>query len=203
MALRHWLLAQAAATVTTAALMANYNAIPLHNTDAKHFDAIIVLGTPTLDDGTPSPEQRERVEEGVREFKAGLSHELIMTGGPAHNQFVEAEAMKKLAVSEGVPAEDIIVEGKAQDTIQNIFYSEQILEAHHWHVVEVVSSPSHLPRASLILAHAKDLKWSTHAAKWPPECSQDKIDTTIAREATYCWTLTHSGFKHSDYLPGS
>lgn len=40
-----------------------------------------------------------------------------MTGGAAHNDFVEGEAMKKLAVSEGVPADDVIVEG---DTIQNI-----------------------------------------------------------------------------------
>jgi uncharacterized SAM-binding protein YcdF (DUF218 family) len=199
---RDLLLLQAAA-VGAAALMSNYHAIPLHNTDAKHFDAIIVLGTPTLDDGTPSPEQRERVDEGVREFKAGVSHELIMTGGAAHNSFAEGEAMKKLAVSEGVPAEDVIVEGQAQDTIQNIYYSDQILEAHHWHTVEVVSSPSHLPRAALILSHWKDLKWSTHAAKWPPQYSHEQIDKTFLREATYCWTLTHDGFKHSEYLPGS
>jgi uncharacterized SAM-binding protein YcdF (DUF218 family) len=203
MTLRVWFAAQAAATVTAAALLANYHAVPLNNTDAKHFDAILVLGTPTLDDGTPSPEQRERVEEGVREFKAGVAHELIMTGGAAHNQFIEGESMKKLAVSEGVPADDIIVEGKAQDTIQNIYYSDQILEAHHWHTLEVVSSPSHLPRAALILAHWKGLQWSTHAAKWPAEYSPDKIDATFLREATYCWSLTHGGFKHSEYLPGS
>jgi len=202
--LRLWFLMQAAAAaVTTSALMANYHAIPLSNTDSKHFDAIIVLGTPTQDDGTPSPEQRERVEEGVREFKAGVAQELIMTGGAAHNSFVEGESMKKLAGSEGVPAENVIVEGKAQDTIQNIYYSDQVLETHHWHTVEVVSSPSHLPRAALILAHWKGLNWTTHAAKWPPEYSQEKIEVTFTREATYCWTLTHDGFKRSDFLPGT
>jgi vancomycin permeability regulator SanA len=128
---------------------------------------------------------------------------LIMTGGPAHNQFVEGEAMKVLAVSEGVPAEDVIVERKAQDTIQNIYYSDQILEAHHWHAVEVVSSPSHLPRAALILAHWKDLTWSTHAARWPPGYTPTRIDGIVAREATMCWMLTHGGLRHSEYLPGS
>lgn len=201
-ALRFWLTMQVA-TATTAALMANYHAIPLSNTHAKHFDAIIVLGTPTRDDGTPSPEQRERTEEGVREFKAGVAPVLIMTGGAAHNTFVEGEAMKKLAVTEGVPAEDVIVEGQAKDTIQNIYYSDQILAAHHWHTVEVVSSPSHLPRAALILSHWKDLRWSTHASHWPPEYPQAAIDAMFTHEATYCWTLTHTGFKHNEYLPGS
>jgi uncharacterized SAM-binding protein YcdF (DUF218 family) len=196
------LLAQVAG-VTAAALMANYNAIPLSNTDVKHFDAIIVLGTPALDDGSPSPEQRERVEESVREFKAGVAGELIMTGGAAHNHFVEGDVMKGLAVVEGVPADDVIVEGQAQDTIQNIYYSDRILEAHHWHSVEVVSSPSHLPRAALILSHWNGLKWSMHRAHWPPEYSQEKIEAIILREATGCWTLTHEGFKHNEYLPGS
>jgi uncharacterized SAM-binding protein YcdF (DUF218 family) len=202
MLLRHWLLLPAA-TITATALMANYHAIPLSNTTAKHFDAIIVLGTPTKDDGTPSPEQRERTEEGVREFKAGVAPVLIMTGGSAHNAFVEGEAMKKLAVTEGVPAEDVLVEGQARDTIQNIYYSDQILEAHHWHTVEVVSSPSHLPRAALILSHWTDLKWSTHASHWPPEYTQPIIDAMFTHEATYVWTLTHEGFKHNAYLPGS
>lgn len=55
MNLRFWLLAQIAG-ITTAVLIANYHSIPLNNTDARYFDAIIVLGTPTLDDGSPSPE---------------------------------------------------------------------------------------------------------------------------------------------------
>jgi hypothetical protein len=48
-----------------------YRTIPTRNTDLTHFDTIIVLGTPANPDGTPSPEQRERTLEGVREFKAG------------------------------------------------------------------------------------------------------------------------------------
>ena len=201
-ALRFWLALQAA-TVTAAVMLANFYAIPQSNTTQTHFDAILVLGTPTLDDGTPSPEQRERTEEAVREFKAGVAPVLIMTGGAAHNHFVEAEAMKRLALTEGVPAEDVFVEGQAQDTIQNLYYSDRILEAHHWHTVEVVSSPSHLPRAALILGHWKSLQWRTHPARWPPEYTQDRIDEIVAREAAYCWTLTHTGFRHSDFLPNS
>ena len=109
-----------------------YRSIPATNTNLTHFDTIIVLGTPARLDGTPSPEQRERTLEGIREFKAGIAPHLIFTGGPAHNQFVEAHTMATLALANGVPADAIIEEDQAQNTVQNIFYSQHIMAAHGW-----------------------------------------------------------------------
>ncbi len=60
--------------------------LPLSDTDATHFDTLIVLGYPAFPDGTPRPEMRERVLEGVREYRAGVAPRIIMTGGSAHNQ---------------------------------------------------------------------------------------------------------------------
>src|SRR5271154_866638 len=145
-----------------------YRSIPTTNTNLTHFDTIIVLGTPANLDGTPSPEQRERTLEGVREFKAGIAPHLIFTGAAAHNHFVEAHTMAALALAQGVPPEAIIEEGQARNTVQNIFYSERIMAAQGWTSAEVVSSPSHLPRTALILKHFS-IQWSTHPAPWPPE----------------------------------
>jgi uncharacterized SAM-binding protein YcdF (DUF218 family) len=117
-----------------------YEGIPTHNTGQTHFDTIIVLGTPAKPDGTPSPEQRERTLEGVREYQAGVAPNIIFTGGPAHNQFVEAHVMAVLAESQGVPPAAIFEEDHAQNTIQNIFYSQQIMNEHGWNNAEVVSS---------------------------------------------------------------
>lgn len=142
--------------------------LPLSNTQATHFDAIIVLGYPAKKDGTPRPETRERVLEGVREYRAGVAPRMILTGGPAHNHFVEADVMAALAESQGVPAEAIFEERQAKDTIQNAYYSVKIMQAHGWHSAEVVSSHSHLPRASLIFAHFP-IEWRMHASPWPPE----------------------------------
>ena len=142
--------------------------LPLSNTNATHFDTLIVLGYPAFPDGTPRPEQRERVLEGVREYRAGVAPRIIMTGGAAHNHLVEAHVMAALAEAQGVPANAVIEEGQAHDTIQNAYYSVQIMEAHGWHSAEVVSSPSHLRRASLIFAHFP-ITWRMHAAPWPPE----------------------------------
>lgn len=198
--MRLWGTAQIVAL--SAMVFANYFAIPGGNTKQVHFDTIIVLGTPTRDDGTPSAELRERVLEGVREYKAGVAPVMVMTGAAAHNKFVEAHAMKVLAVSEGVPADAVIEEGQAKDTIQNIYFSHAIMEKHGWHSAEVVSSPSHLPRTALILSHY-DFTWRTHAAHWPAEYDKEHIARLYGGEARGCWTLTHRGFPHNQWLPGS
>lgn len=177
-----------------------YRTIPTANTTLTHFDTIIVLGTPANLDGTPSPEQRERTLEGVREFKAGVAPHLILTGGAAHNQFVEAHVMATLAIANGVPPGAILEEGEAQNTIQNIFYCQQIMAVHHWTSTEVVSSPSHLPRAALILEHFP-LLWRTHAAQWPPEYSFWPRAVRYTREAEQCLRLRLFGFPKSRFLP--
>src|SRR5262245_5765193 len=76
-------------------------ALPRQNTTQAKFDTIIVLGTPSKADGTPSPEQRERVLEGVREWRAGIAPYLIMTGGAAHNKWTEAHSMAVYAQQQG------------------------------------------------------------------------------------------------------
>ena len=137
---------------------------PASNTSLG-FDAIIVLGSPADDDGNPTPEQLARVTEGVREYERGTAPRLILTGGPAHNRFVEAEVMARTAAAQGIPPSAIFIETKARDTVENACYSTQIMQAHGWHSAEVVSAASHLPRASLIFSETP-LKWEMHAA--PP-----------------------------------
>ena len=192
--------------VVGAMVVANYRAIPSANTRLKHFDTLIVLGTPCTAEGEPSFEQRERVLEGVREFRAGVAKHMIVTGGAAHNQFVEADCMKRLAVGRGVPADAVVEERQAQDTIQNIWFSRQIMDAHGWRSAEVVSSPSHLPRTALILEHYKGrdaFAWRTHAAQWPSEFTREQIVQHYAGEMKGCWRLTHRGFPKNRWLPGS
>jgi uncharacterized SAM-binding protein YcdF (DUF218 family) len=177
-----------------------YRNIPTANSSLTHFDSIIVLGTPANPDGTPSPEQRERTLEGVREFKAGVAPHLIFTGGPAHNQFVEAHTMATLALAQSVPPDAILEEGQAQNTVQNIFYSQRIMAAHGWTSAEVVSSPSHLPRTALILKHFS-MQWSTHPAPWPPEYTFLQRLAHYSVEAEYCLRLEIFGFPTIRFLP--
>ena len=143
---------------------------PRSNTHLTQFDAIVVLGTPADSDGNPSPAMLERVTEGVREYRRGVASHLIVTGAAAHNKFVEAEVMARVAEAQGVPSSAIFKEPHALDTIQNACYSARILKTHGWHSAEVISSPAHLPRAAMIFAHLASvypgqdsLEWRVHA----------------------------------------
>lgn len=185
----------------------NYKTLPTHNTTQTHFDTIVVLGTPSKSDGTPSPEQRERVLEGVREYKAGIAPHIIMTGGPAHNHFVEAHTMAQLAAAQGVPSSDILEEPQALNTIQNIYYSAQLMHQHNWSSAEVVSSPNHLGRTALILdtfnttQPSLSIDWHTHPAPWPHEYSLPRELLLDYGEAVRCLQLRIHGFPPSKFLP--
>ncbi len=138
---------------------------PVSNTSRSHFDAIIVLGTPADSEGNPTPRQLALVTESVREYERGVAPRLILTGGAAHNQFVEAKVMARVAQAQGVPASALVVEPEARDTIQNACYAARIAKEHNWHSAEVVTSASHLPRAGIIFSRIP-LEWRGHAV--PP-----------------------------------
>ncbi|HEY1901028.1 MAG TPA: YdcF family protein [Terracidiphilus sp.] len=148
---------------------------PASNTALTRFDAIIVLGTPADSDGNPKPNQLARVTEAVHEYDRGVAPRLILTGGAAHNRFVEAQVMARSAEAQGIPASAIVLEPQAMDTIENACYSTRMMKARGWRSAEVIGAPYQLPRAGLILnALAQDaaapnsmpLQWTTHAA--PP-----------------------------------
>lgn len=177
-----------------------YRSIGHGDTTRTHFDTLIVLGYPCEDDGHPSPEQRERVLEAVREYQRGVAPQIIMTGGAAHNRFVEAHAMKLLAVASGVPASAVVEEDRAMNTVENLYYSNEILAADGWHSAEVISSPSHLPRAALILGHYR-FDWRTHASRWPPKYSVPFIAAIYAHEIAACWQIRLRGFTPGTLFP--
>lgn len=147
---------------------------PTGNTSAPRFDAIIVLGAGVDRDGNPSPTLLARVTEGVHEYERGVAPRLIFTGGPAFGDhgYVEAAAMSRIAQSEGVPASSLVLEPHARNTIQNACFSVRIMQQHGWHSAEIVTSPSHLPRAGIIFS-ATPIEWQADAA--PPLAPQSAL----------------------------
>ncbi|MGA3101560.1 MAG: YdcF family protein [Terracidiphilus sp.] len=136
---------------------------PTANTTQNQFDVLIVLGSAADADGNPTPTELERVTEAVHEYERGVAPRMIITGGPAHNRFVEAEVMARVAEAQGIPAGAIVEERTARDTMENACDSLRIMRIHGWESAEVVSSASHLPRTGLILSRLP-LEWRTHAA---------------------------------------
>ncbi len=170
-----------------------WRALPLANTGRQRFDAILVLGSPCRDDGTPTPEQRERVLAGVRVWRAGRAPYMVVSGGPARNRWVEADSMARIARQQGVPAEAILEEPHALNTVENVAFTYAIMRARGWRSLDVVSSPSHLPRAGLILARFP-VAWRTDAAPWPKEFWPTTRWAHEAVEAEYSLRLRWFGF---------
>jgi uncharacterized SAM-binding protein YcdF (DUF218 family) len=124
-----------------------------------------------------------------------------MTGGAVQNKFVEAQVMMQFARTQGVPASAVFAEGESRNTIQNAYYSYQIMQAHDWTSALVVSSPTHLRRASLIFSHYP-LAWRMQVAPWPPDYSFWKRLWYWASEAGYTSFVRLFGFPNADqYLP--
>ncbi len=181
------------AAASLAAAWRYWRALPLANTAQVHFDAILVLGSPCRDDGSPTPEQRERTLAGVRAWRAGRAPYLVVSGGPARNRWVEADSMARIARQAGVPAGAVLEEPRALNTVENVGYTYALMRQHGWRSLDVVSSPSHLPRAGLILARFP-IAWRTEAAPWPPEYRLTTRWMHEATEAEYSLRLRWFGF---------
>jgi uncharacterized SAM-binding protein YcdF (DUF218 family) len=145
-----------------------YFSIPIQDTQQAQFDVIMVLGFPAKDDGSITPVAKSRVLEGIRQYRAGIAPHMLMTGSAVENNFVEAQVMRDFALSQGVPASALLTEGQSRNTIQSAYYAYQIMQAHNWTSALVVSSPTHLRRASLIFSHYP-LAWRMDAAPWPAD----------------------------------
>jgi uncharacterized SAM-binding protein YcdF (DUF218 family) len=127
---------------------ADVEALLAEQSPLPHYDAALVLGCPAEPDGTPSLCERCRVKSAVRQYRGGRVGKLIFSGGAAHSPIVEADVMGDLAVRRGVPAADVVREGRALTTWQNVRFSLALLHAHD--TVLVISTADHLPRARRI-----------------------------------------------------
>jgi uncharacterized SAM-binding protein YcdF (DUF218 family) len=145
-----------------------YFSIPIQDTQQAQFDVILVLGNPAKDDGSIGPEAKSRVLEGIHQYRAGVAPRILLTGGAVKNDFVEAQVMMQFARSQGVPASALFAEGRSRNTIQSAFYAYQLMQAHDWTSALVITSPTHIRRASLIFSHYP-LAWRMDSAPWPPD----------------------------------
>ena len=111
-------------------------------------DAIVVFAGGVGESGQAGGGYQERVKQAVDLFNAGHAPDMIFSTGFVF-AFKEAEVMRTLAVSSGVPADAIHLESQATNTYENVLYSAEIARQQGWKRVLLVSSPYHMRRALL------------------------------------------------------
>jgi uncharacterized SAM-binding protein YcdF (DUF218 family) len=112
--------------------------------------AALVLGAAVRPDGSPSPTLRRRTLQAAALWHRGEVAWIIPCGGLGRFPPAEAEAMRALLLSEGVPPEAIRIEDRSRSTHENILNALPILRDLGVEDVVVVTDLTHAPRARLI-----------------------------------------------------
>ena len=116
-------------------------------------DAIVVLGCRMPRDGRPGGALERRVAHAAELWRRGEAPLLLLSGGGGH-QRSEADAMRELALAEGVPASALLLEDRSRDTIENAVFSAAVLREKSLRRVIVVSEAYHLLRARILFKAA-------------------------------------------------
>lgn len=130
------------------------NLIPLRR---KHYDYIVVLGAGLSEGRKVTPLLARRVETGIKAWHKNPDSTLIMSGGQGADELVpEAQAMSEYAIEQGIPKAALIEENRSVNTLQNIQFSFDIINAKggtnpnvNPHVL-IVSDDYHVFRALLL-----------------------------------------------------
>jgi len=117
--------------------------------EPQHADAIVVFGGGVGETGSPGKSTIERARYAAGLYQEGYADNIVFSSGYTYI-YNDAENMKLLAISMGVPATDITLEQKANSTYENVVFSRDILERNKWNSILLVSSPYNMRRACLV-----------------------------------------------------
>lgn len=101
-------------------------------------DAIVVVSGGDTD---------SRISEGVKLYLQKWAPKLIFSGAAAEGDVSNALAMERIAITKGVPAEDILIEEKSKTTVENADFTAKIIHDNGYKSIILVTSPYHQRRA--------------------------------------------------------
>ncbi len=104
----------------------------------------IVFGARVWDDGSPSNSLYDRVLTSVELYRAGRVQKLLMSGDKTGENYDEPAAMKKLALSLGVPESEIILDNDGKRTFETCSRAKEVFGVQK---AVLVTQDYHLPRA--------------------------------------------------------
>ncbi len=94
----------------------------------------------------------ERVATAMRLLRDGYGRWLIVSGGPYALGLNSALAMRDQAIGAGMPTEQLLVDDRAESTVDNARGSAGLMETHRLESAILLTSPYHTRRAAVIFA---------------------------------------------------
>ena len=157
-----------------------------HTDYRRHADVAVVFGARTYADGRPSMALADRVRTACGLYHQGLVSRLIFSGGPGDGEVHETEAMRRLALSLGVPDDVIVLDRHGLSTAATIRNTALALQGTAESRVVAVSEFYHLPRIKLGY-HAAGREVYTVPAT-PSHWARNWPLRSILREVAAFWT---------------
>lgn len=117
------------------------------------FDCILVLGAGVRTDGTPSDMLHDRVTTACGLYDPAHATPILMSGDHSPNpafpggDYNEVGVMKELAVSLGIPSEEIFLDHDGNSTYESLYRARHMFGARR---VLIVTQGYHLHRALFI-----------------------------------------------------
>jgi len=117
------------------------------------MDYIVVLGHALDSEGSMSHTLRLRLDRAIEAYADRKPDRIIVTGGKTAPEIdaSEADVMAEYLVRHGIVESTIIKEGEALNTIENAYFSKQIIGKQDANIL-VVTSDTHAERAGLIFS---------------------------------------------------
>lgn len=112
----------------------------------NNIDCIIVLGAGVWGEN-PSPMLQDRLDTAITLYKDGKSNKILMTGDHGRKEYDEVNIMKKYAIDNDIPSEDIFMDHAGFSTYESIYRAKEIFKAKK---VVIVTQKYHLYRALFI-----------------------------------------------------
>jgi vancomycin permeability regulator SanA len=117
-------------------------------------DCIIVFGAKLRPNGEPTPALRFRVMTAIELYKQNYANKLICSGRHRTYHPGEPEALRTIALKNGVLDNDIILDKNGNSTYSSIQSLQKIMKEYNFKSVLTVSHGYHLARITLLCQRA-------------------------------------------------
>jgi vancomycin permeability regulator SanA len=118
--------------------------------DVATTTVAMVLGASIHPDGTPSDALADRVKTAVELYRLHKVSKLLLTGDDGAFHGDEVDAMKALALSEGVSSSDLLIDGHGYRTYESCKRAYNTIGVTS---TVIVTQRFHLPRALYLCRH--------------------------------------------------
>ena len=147
-------------------------------------DAVVVFGARAYADGRPSDALADRVRTGCRLYLDGWAGRVVFSGGPGDGAVHETEAMRRMALDMGVPADAILLDPAGVSTAATVRNTGPLFERHHIRTVLAVSHAYHLPRIKMSYRRAG---WDVRTVPARETYTLRSLPLLMGREVVAFW----------------